>query len=65
MFSRLMTRPVIIREEHYLLWSFTKMKPLIFYGTAFEDTYEFIIYGHEMLHMIRAVKKYRVEFVTF
>ena len=49
-FPRLTTRSIKISDEYDLLNKFLKLKPAIFKGAESEDTYDFPIYCHEMLH---------------
>lgn len=64
-FSRMVTRLVMPREEYYLFYRFTKMKPPIFNNCESHDAYEFIIDCHKRLNKMGVVEKHGVEFVTF
>lgn len=52
-------------DEHGLFYKVIKMKPLIYWGTKYEDAFYFMIYCPESLHKMGVVKRYGVEFVSF
>ncbi|TMW83140.1 hypothetical protein EJD97_002765, partial [Solanum chilense] len=64
-FPRLTTGPIMTSDQHELFIKFLKLKPQVFKGTEFEDSYDFLVDCHELLHKMDIVERFGVEFVTY
>lgn len=65
MFPWLLLGPMMTDDEYGWFCMFIKMKPLVFWGTKSEYTFEFLIYYHDCLNKMGIFERYKVELVTF
>ena len=64
-FPRLTTSPIMTSDQHELFSKFWKSKTPVFKGAESEDTYDFLVDCHELLHKMVIVERFGVEFVTY
>ena len=64
-FPRLTTWPIMTSDQHELFTKFLKLKPPVFKGSKSEESYDFLVDYHELLHKMDIVERFGVEFVTY
>ena len=64
-FPRLTTRSIMTVDQHELFIKLLNLKPPVFKGAESEDTYDFLVDCHELLHKMDIVEQFGVEFVTY
>ena len=63
--SRLTTGSIMTVDQHELFIKLLNLKPPVFKGAESEDSYDFLVNCHELLHKMDVVERFGVEFVTY